>query len=148
MKKLITILFFCFFLSSSICAQEGWTWQNIGSYDYLYSVYFTNLNTGWAVGSDIIYKTTNSGETWFQVYNESVGYLWSVYFINENIGWVVGDTILKTTNGGSTWQGQTIGGSFSFLSLSIQFANALVGWLLNLDAILKTTDGVDMARTI
>jgi photosystem II stability/assembly factor-like uncharacterized protein len=141
MKNLKKIIVFFFFLSSPIWAQEGWTWQNIGSYDYLYSVYFTNLNTGWAVGSDIIYKTTDSGETWFQVYNESVGYLWSVYFINENIGWVVGDTMLKTTNGGSTWQGQTIGESFSFASLSIQFANASVGWLVNLDTILKTTDG-------
>ena len=67
-----------------------------------FSLYFTDLNNGWAIGSELI-RTTNGGDDWFIA--SSPTYSWgnnSVFFINETTGWIVGlgGAILKTTNGG------------------------------------------------
>ncbi|MBK6539280.1 MAG: hypothetical protein IPG09_16510 [Ignavibacteria bacterium] len=72
----------------------------------LYSNYFTDANTGYAVGdSGKILKTTDGGSNWLQQISPTRNLLKSVYFVNENTGYVVGDTgvILKTINAGVNW---------------------------------------------
>jgi photosystem II stability/assembly factor-like uncharacterized protein len=51
-----------------------------------------------------MYKTTNTGISWFQV--GGAGSLWQLEFINENTGFATtpgGTDMLKTTNGGLNW---------------------------------------------
>ena len=82
---------------------KNWTSQLNGSYSILYSVYFTDQNNGWVVGSEII-NTTDGGENWTS--QTSWGHLLnSVYFTNRSTGWAVGynGVILKTTNAGITF---------------------------------------------
>jgi hypothetical protein len=59
---------------------------------------------GWCSDDIYMYKTTNSGDNWFQVGN--TGYsLVQLEFINENTGYATwgGNGIVKTTNGGLNW---------------------------------------------
>ena len=69
----------------------------------LYSVYFTDANTGYAVGAGgKILKTTDGGTNWSVQSSGTLEYLQSVYFTDANTGYAVGynGMIIKTTNGG------------------------------------------------
>lgn len=97
--------------------DAGNNWQNIfnevgDQYNVLNSIYFTDINTGYTVGSSynltsggtlsIILKTTNQGTNWgFQISPPGLSLL-SVEFLDNNTGFAVGiyGTILKTTDGG------------------------------------------------
>ena len=91
----------------------GKTWSTLssGTSTPLYSVYFTDENTGYDVGgtasngfsqSQTILKTTDGGNNWTSLPGVNNNYLTSVVFPNANTGYAVGvnGTILKTTNGG------------------------------------------------
>ena len=75
----------------------------------LYSTYFVNADTGWAVGSGgiIIYSTNRA--RWFLPQNSGVTeQLQSVFFINSQTGWIVGSqgTVLYTTKYDAEWTTQ------------------------------------------
>jgi len=81
--------------------------NNLPSQTHLYSVYFTDSITGYAVSDGgIIIKTTNGGTNWIIQYPFIPPYnnLNCVFFPDSNTGYAVGNagTIFKTTNGG-TW---------------------------------------------
>jgi photosystem II stability/assembly factor-like uncharacterized protein len=79
-----------------------------------HTIYFVNVLTGWYAGQKHyynggkIFKTTDSGNNWFQQYSTDSFYTISSFFVNSNTGWVINhnlfighnDAILKTTNGG------------------------------------------------
>ena len=70
------------------------------------SVYFTDSQTGWAVGEfGVILQTTNGGINWSGQMSEPLCTLGCVYFYDDQIGWAVGykNVILKTTDGGTNW---------------------------------------------
>jgi len=89
----------------------GSNWDSIASVQGAgdtYSIFFTNLNTGWCAGSDgMIFKTTNGGYNWVQEILPpiSTSYLHGLWFFNDSIGWAVGANmkILYTSNGGATF---------------------------------------------
>jgi len=78
----------------------NWNINHIAN-NYLTSIYFTDIDTGYAGGS-VLLKTTNSGNSW-NILNTGieVGIL-SIKFVNRNIGYLCGGggIILKTTTGG------------------------------------------------
>lgn len=110
----------------------------------LRSVFFTDTNTGYAVGNNgTIVKTINSGITWTTQLSGTDNQLFSIYFIDSNIGWIVGSnsTILKTINGGATWSSQITGFSNNHFS-SVYFTDANTGYIVTLAGkIIKTIDG-------
>jgi photosystem II stability/assembly factor-like uncharacterized protein len=72
----------------------------------LFSIYFTDVNTGYAVGdTGTILKTINGGATWIKDSSGTTIPLTSVFFPNANVGYAVGwwGIILKTINAGITW---------------------------------------------
>jgi photosystem II stability/assembly factor-like uncharacterized protein len=80
-----------------------WTSKTLGSNPFqTRSIQFVNSNTGWAVGTPYIAKTSDGGVNWGTQNNPVSVDLHSVYFIDENTGWIVGaqGTILKTVNAG------------------------------------------------
>jgi photosystem II stability/assembly factor-like uncharacterized protein len=112
------------------------------------AVYFTDANTGYALGGDsyggsgLILKTTNGGTSWVSQYSEPYTMLWSVCFTDTNTGYAVGynGTILKTTNGGASWTKQSSGTSSNLYS--VRFADSNVGYAVGAGGtILKTTNG-------
>ncbi|OGU46864.1 MAG: hypothetical protein A2000_10600 [Ignavibacteria bacterium GWB2_36_8] len=102
----------------------------------------TGSGFGWGLGFSKIYKTTDSGNSWSQIYDfnpDLNGYSFSgndFYFRNEQIGWVVGRYsdnssgagIFHTNDGGKNWSlaWQNLG-SDNFCLNSICFNNKS-GW--------------------
>jgi photosystem II stability/assembly factor-like uncharacterized protein len=109
---------------------------------------FIDSLNGWAAGdSNIILRTTNSGQDW-SIQNYSEGHrIVDLCMINQRLGWAVsthylqsGSHVLKTTNGGSSWiQSLTLDTNINFYS--IFFVDSLKGFVGGDAAfILKTTN--------
>ncbi len=155
MKKLSIII--CF-MTVSVFAQAQWIQQypNIDGGAWLKSVYFTDANTGYAVGyGGIIIKTIDGGITWNTLSSGTGLNLNSVFFTDSNTGYVVGgivgpsprklddpneQIILKTSDGGISWQNQKSGSNRELFS--VYFADSYIGYALGIYAtILKTING-------
>jgi photosystem II stability/assembly factor-like uncharacterized protein len=142
----------------TIDGGANWTevWNGWGSKE-LYSVFFTDANRGYAVGSDfymgegIIFKTEDGGDTWTEQSSGTVGSLASVYFTDAMTGYASGNnnpygyspetgTIFKTTDGGEHWILQvqdTIKNIYS-----VFFTDENTGYAVGEGGtILKTTNG-------
>ncbi|MCX6163748.1 MAG: hypothetical protein NTU73_02615, partial [Ignavibacteriae bacterium] len=86
----------------------GTSWDTLlipGSYSY--SMFFTNVSTGWICGykysdSTGIIKTTNGGLTWAGQKKGMSNVGSSIFMINDKVGYVVGPAglVLKTMTGG------------------------------------------------
>ena len=139
----------------------SWFTRSSGTSRSLWSVFFRDTNTGWAVGGhytfgNVILKTTDLGETWLEKpCSESDGILRDIYFVNDNVGWAVGykadgSIIVKTTDGGENWQTLNSGVADCRLE-TVFFLNENLGWVGGLRdyfgspkvVILKTTNGGD-----
>jgi photosystem II stability/assembly factor-like uncharacterized protein len=105
-----------------------WTTQPIGTSDYIYGVFFTDANSGWAVGYyGMIKKTTDGGASWTTLISNTTETLEGLAFSDINTGWVVGPrTILKTTNGGANWTSEISHTSNAIISVS--FVGSKNGW--------------------
>lgn len=138
-----------------LIAQQGWTQQQLPSgVNELKGVFFTDAQTGWAVGSDgffgpgTIVHTNDGGTNWLRQQPGTSATLNAVHFVSATQGWAVGGegTILRTTNGGQSWQAQSSGAGFADL-VSVHFINANTGWATGFDGffspgvILRTDNG-------
>ena len=128
--------------------NSGLNWFNLNaSISTIYSLYFVNSNTGWFTGfyhlgypANIsrfyIYKTTDGGLSYAtQLYNSTWEDMYSIFFINENTGWAGGTKLWKTTDGGNSWNFQSIS------VRSVKFINELTGFLTNNTGIYKSSNG-------
>ncbi|HMQ68108.1 MAG TPA: YCF48-related protein [Ignavibacteria bacterium] len=93
----------------------GNNWQTfpIASSGDLKRVSFINAFTGFVIGgaTEILYKTTNFGQTWNNIgfIPNVTGYSTSIAFIDKSTGWVGGtNELYKTTNEGNTWIRQNV----------------------------------------
>ncbi|HRP91453.1 MAG TPA: YCF48-related protein [Ignavibacteriaceae bacterium] len=65
------------------------------------SAWFVSSDIGFIVGyNGLVFKTSNSGETWNDVNSGTDKWLNSIFFTNEGNGWIVGSdgVILKYLN--------------------------------------------------
>ena len=69
-------------------AQSGWYWQNPLPQGYtLYGVFFTDANTGTAVGEyGTIIRTSNGGANWMCQSSGTTQVLRKVSFLDANVG--------------------------------------------------------------
>jgi photosystem II stability/assembly factor-like uncharacterized protein len=126
-------------------SDAGATWTPLTPIygEGLFSLYFTDPNTGYAVGTSIL-KTIDGGLIWDTLSTLPSWRLTSVYFTNGNTGYAVGDNytgaggiILKTNNGGITWDTLlTKNSAFT----SIYFTDINTGYAVGYSMILKTLD--------
>ena len=84
----------------------------------------------WGVGNTCIYKY--NGTNWTQKYYSGSQDFYSVYFVDSLKGWAVGTTsssglIMKTTDGGNSWNQQTINMPTGYL-FSVYFLDSINGW--------------------
>jgi photosystem II stability/assembly factor-like uncharacterized protein len=95
---------FLFVLVPCICNAQ-WVQINTGHSNYINDVYFINNLTGWTCdASGKIYKSTNGGINFVQVYSAG-GSPSSIHFYDSQTGFAVGisTSCVKTTNGGTSW---------------------------------------------
>jgi photosystem II stability/assembly factor-like uncharacterized protein len=140
MKKYYLIVIALFVVNFAI-AQ--WTAVSSRSTRFLSSVYFPDVNTGYAVGEmGTILKTSDAGLTWTALSSGTTNNLYSVHFTDSNTGYAAGDlgTIIKTSNAGLTWS--VISSGTTEILTSVYFPNATTGFAVGHSAtIIKTIDG-------
>jgi len=120
------------------------------------SIEFTDDASGWFVhnadsdGCEVI-RTTDAGASWMRFVIPEMVYAFDADFVDSQTGWVVGygeDTVLlvKTSDGGETWQQQTILGITDgddqprvFSVLDSETAVLIPSYPM--EAIARTTDG-------
>ena len=112
----------------------------------LRSVYFIDLNTGFAAGGSSsgggIFKTTNGGFRWFTVNLIDNYSYYHIYICNNTIGYAVGTYgyIAKSTDGGNNWNEQYFG--IGITLTSVFFVDINTGYSVGTGGtILKTTNG-------
>jgi len=114
--------------------------ENQGASPALYSVYFTNATTGFAVGtSGNIVKTNDAGATWTFLTDNSGFNFQSIWFTDQNTGYIAssGSAVLKTTDVGSTWQSTGTGNPM----FSVHFPTPSTGFSVGaFGTVMKTAD--------
>ncbi len=133
-------------------AGLSWTTLNTGTTGYLYSSFFTDIDTGYVVGyPGIILKTTNGGISWTAQTSGTSFQLISVFFTDSNNGFIAGGDIsssnsgiiLKTIDGGATWVSEIFPNNYFG---NIRFLDPMTGFVAggsvtaNTSTILKTND--------
>lgn len=87
--------------------EARWDPQTSGVTDQLNSVYFVDVNTGWAAGkNNTILKTADGGKTWSRALERQEGGndFSSIFFTNAKEGWAQGHVLLHSSDGGETWR--------------------------------------------
>ncbi len=145
MKKTIIIIFFLTLLQKTSNAQ--WVAQlSSDAGNALFSVTFTNADTGYAIGGNTILKTINGGNNWTKkTFGNQYSFLAS-YFIDNNTGYAVGFNgfVIKTIDGGANWINQDTISTTRFVS--IHFPDKNTGYAIGQDNglnvnLVKTTNG-------
>jgi photosystem II stability/assembly factor-like uncharacterized protein len=117
----------------------NWNKQYIDSVSGFFDIDFINQNTGWVSGNNIIYKTTNAGNSW------SGSNFSPMYFKaadNNNLWGIKQYEIFKSSGSGSVWD--TVSYNLIPLSESISnifFLNENIGWGTLFFDVIKSTDG-------
>jgi photosystem II stability/assembly factor-like uncharacterized protein len=103
-------------------------------------ILFLDSLTG-LIGSDVIYKTTDGGVTWYMP-NGGQGGAGKIFFVNETTGWAIRSNIIyKTTDKGENWFTQFAAPSSVGFN-SIYFVDSIYGWTANSNGRpYRTTDG-------
>ncbi len=101
------------YIASTTNGGTSWN-MNRTYFGHHLAVDFTDSQHGWIVGVRFlstgpfgkIYKTSDGGQNWQNVYSEVDGYFRAVDFFDQNHGWVAGKMgkILYTNDGGLNWQ--------------------------------------------
>lgn len=123
MKKLYMILMLGAFFSVGTIAQEGWTRQATPYAYGLSAVFAVDSLDIWAGGRDgLLIHSTDGGVSWDSIPNGSQKSIYTIEFINADTGFVAGrdngntgfvgsnSLIQRTTDGGLSWEWQTVPG--------------------------------------
>ncbi|MEJ7699118.1 MAG: YCF48-related protein [Pyrinomonadaceae bacterium] len=113
--KKILVIFVCLLCFQTV--KAGWTKQKSGTLAWLRSVYFTNQNKGWIVGSNGTFLSTDDGgQIWKQNKKITKDNIRDVYFSDEKNGWLLCERnvynlgsqppsyLMKTSDGGANWE--------------------------------------------
>lgn len=144
-------------------ADDGVTWTlidaGVSSAFTLRAVAFSDPSNVWIAGDGgTLFHSTDAGLTW---YNQSVvdtngvpPAIYSLTFTSPTTGYFSGEeavqagggfigVIFQTTDGGQTWQSETLPSPYSALWNALAFNSSGVGLAVNSDGnIMRTTDGV------
>ncbi len=137
------------YILRTIDGGENWKIQ-FGQPMQLNCVQFIDDYIGFVVGGSgsgtgRIFKTSDSGNHWFNISTFSSLFV-SLFFINEDTGWVCDDNpfdggLWKTTDGGNSWQRQL---DRHYFVQRIFFLNKDTGWITTEEAnskLYKSTNG-------
>ncbi|MFI5252032.1 MAG: YCF48-related protein [Bacteroidota bacterium] len=126
-------------------SDGGFTWIGADNFNTssIYSMYFLDPLSGWAVGSGSrLLQTHDGGVNWSINILPISRLFYTVFFADGDNGWLGTNTgmVIRTTDGGSSWS-QLRTNSNNVIS-KISFYNDSVGWVIgSLGMIIKTTTG-------
>lgn len=120
-----------------------WFYQ-LMKHQYFYKIYFSTLDTGYAINLDNIYRSINGGNNW-EFYNKLNLSITNLAFQNANtaIGIGYNGQIIKTTNGFKSFIDIS---TSPYVDLnSVFFANSNIGYIVGNSGTIKKT--VDIGTT-
>ncbi len=121
---------------------ETWISLSEGYHETIFSVAFTDKQTGWAISQNLLLHTTDGDEHWNKYDSISIFGGRKVVFADENHGWLLnnyGYELYKTVDGGEHW---TLLGGIDGLGYDLYFSDTLNGWFINHDnKLYGTHDG-------
>ncbi|MBV4357681.1 WD40/YVTN/BNR-like repeat-containing protein [Pinibacter aurantiacus] len=137
-------------------SAKTWTKMSSNTDLPLYSLCFTDSQTGYAVGGSsscngsgcippggIILKTSDGGQTWNKIFSSTKWLeISSVYFVNKTLGFCVGgNTVFKTENSGQSWseyEVPNLGGQM----VNVSFSDTQKGYIAcSFGKLLTTSNG-------
>jgi len=122
--KLFSIIL-CLFFFSAKSTHAQWVSLSSNTIEAFNDLFFVTPDTGFVVGeSEILYKTTNGGDSWESIYFNTSKPLGAIYFSSKNIGYVNG---FKTNDMGASWVPLNVGGAGT---TSLYFINDSIGFSL------------------
>jgi len=87
---------------------NSWDIQFARRGTYLFGIFFSGRNNGWAVGEGgLLLRTSDGGRLWSQLPTTgTIKWLNGIYFFDKLNGLIVGEseTVLATNDGGLTWE--------------------------------------------
>ncbi|CAG5083774.1 YCF48-related protein [Parvicella tangerina] len=125
--------------------NSGANWGLIAQvgFEELEDIWFLDQTTGFVAGTNGIWKTTDGGTSWSQVYTDPGVYLRAIHFPTSSVGYAVGEykTLLKTVDGGTTWQDISNTINLTDDLNDVQFLSATTGYVVSDGGIYRTTSG-------
>ncbi len=132
----------------------GDSWETIRQHDKaIEQIYFINDEKGFIFSPELIYRTTDGGQSWDTTGMPSYCLPRSIFFFNDTHGWGCGEDggILRTTDGGDSWEFDKI--YWKGIFRGVYFQTEKYGYMFGEDAehyddgdIYKTTDGGESWR--
>ena len=141
------------FVLNPVFAQSQWIKLQFPTNENLYMVRFVTPETGWIVGENFVYKTTDAGNTWIQ--KDNGGASEALYALNKDtVIFSVGNSggLLRTTDGGQNWI--TVDTSklhytdIKFINSRLGFATGYSSSTNDLGIVKRTTNAGESWSTI
>ena len=132
------------YITSTTNSGESWEKNFDLPNDLLKAIVFSDRNTIWLSSNNKergIWKSTNAGNNWVNVYNSELTNIKSLYSFNNEKIICAGESglIVNTADGGVTWNSQNLG-AYNFNSIT--FYDNYTGWVVGSNgSIFKSTNG-------
>lgn len=129
---------------TTIARRKNNTWKNLQFYDstiFYNSIFFTDNDTGWCVGTNGTIIRTIDGFSWIVKASNTTKNLNDVFFLNSMDGWTAGtEVLLHTDDGGETWTQELANQTFGKELRAIYFTSANSGYIVGNGTLLKYTE--------
>jgi photosystem II stability/assembly factor-like uncharacterized protein len=142
MKKIIALILV---LTCSQISNAQWVTQTCTvNNNYIFSIYFTSPNVGYAVGDNLLIKTNDGGANWLNITPPTNYWMTKIVFTDANTGYISArdaniGLILKTTDAGANWTATQVG-STPFTYHGIQFINSTYGYISDVHGTIYRTN--------